>query len=119
MIQVIHRAFDVLELLASQPERVFSLGEIAEAAELNRGTCSNILKTLAARSYVTRLSGRGGYRLGSMASPWEGQAAQDRESGRTGQTRAAIPNSGSQRDQSDRGDSRQEAGDAGIGRLRP
>ena len=79
MIQVIHRAFDVLELLASQPERVFSLGEIAEAAELNRGTCSNILKTLAARSYVTRLSGRGGYRLGNMASPWEGQAAQDRE----------------------------------------
>jgi DNA-binding IclR family transcriptional regulator len=79
MIQVIHRAFDILELLASQPERVFSLGEIAEAAELNRGTCSNILKTLAARSYVTRLSGRGGYCLGSMASPWEGQAAQDRE----------------------------------------
>lgn len=79
MIQVIHRALDILELLGGQPERVLSLGEIAEAVGLNRGTCSNILKTLAERSYVERLPGRRGYRLGSLASPWQEMAARDRE----------------------------------------
>jgi DNA-binding IclR family transcriptional regulator len=79
MIQVIHRALDLLELLASQPEKIFPLGEIAQLLDLHRATCSNILKTLAQRGYVERLPSRGGYRLGSLASPWQGLAAHDRE----------------------------------------
>ncbi len=79
MIQVIHRGLDILELLASQPERIFPLGEIAGLLDLHRATCSNILKTLAQRGYVERLPSRGGYRLGSLASPWQGLAAHDRE----------------------------------------
>lgn len=79
MIQVIHRALDILELLGSQPERTFPLGEIAQLLELHRATCSNILKTLVQRGYVERLPARGGYRLGSLASPWQGLAAHDRE----------------------------------------
>ena len=79
MIQVIHRALDILELLGSQPERIFSLGEIAQLLDLHRATCSNILKTLWQRGYVERLPARAGYRLGTLASPWQGLAAQDRE----------------------------------------
>ncbi len=79
MIQVIHRALDILELLGSQPERAFPLGEIARLLALHRATCSNILKTLAQRGYVERLPARGGYRLGSLASPWQGLAEHDRE----------------------------------------
>lgn len=79
MIQVIHRALDILELLGSQPERTFPLGEISQLLELHRATCSNILKTLVQRGYVERLPARGGYRLGSLSSPWQGLAAHDRE----------------------------------------
>jgi DNA-binding IclR family transcriptional regulator len=79
MIQVIHRALDMLELLGSQPDRVFPLREIAHLLDLHRATCSNILKTLADRGYIERLSGRGGYRLGSLASAWQGLAEHDRE----------------------------------------
>ena len=79
MIQVIHRALDILELLGSQPGKVFPLGEIAQLLGLHRATCSNILKTLAQRGYVERLPARGGYRLGTLASPWQGLAAHDRE----------------------------------------
>jgi DNA-binding IclR family transcriptional regulator len=79
MIQVIHRALDILELLGSRPERTFPLGEIAQSLDLHRATCSNILKTLSQRGYVERLPARGGYRLGSLASPWQGSAEDDRE----------------------------------------
>ncbi len=79
MIQVIHRALDILELLGSQPDKSFPLGEIAQLLDLHRATCSNILKTLAERGYVERLPSRGGYRLGSLTSPWQGLAAHDRE----------------------------------------
>lgn len=79
MIQVIHRALDMLELLGSQPDRVFPLREIAQMLDLHRATCSNILKTLADRGYVERLPGRGGYRLGTLASAWQGLAEHDRE----------------------------------------
>ena len=79
MIQVIHRALDILELLGSQPERTVPLGEIAQRLDLHRATCSNILKTLAQRGYVERLPNRGGYRLGSLALPWQGGTAGDRE----------------------------------------
>lgn len=79
MIQVLHRAFDILELLAGQPDVPQSLGEIARQARLHPATCANILKTLAARGYVQQPGRRQGYTLGSMA--WRlGQAAVSPES---------------------------------------
>jgi len=77
MIQVIHRALSILEFLAIEPDKVHSLGEIADAFGLNRGTCSNILKTLAERNYVERLAGRRGYRLGAMAEQLGGARSLD------------------------------------------
>ena len=55
MIQVIHRAFDILEYLSQDPKREFSLGEIAAYTGLNSGTCANIMKTLVRRNYVEHL----------------------------------------------------------------
>lgn len=67
MIQVIHRAFNILELLARQPERIFSLTDISQTLKLNPSTCANILKTMADRHYVDRVGDRKGYMLGPMA----------------------------------------------------
>ncbi len=67
MIQVIHRAFDILEFCSKHPEQVYSLTEIANATKLNHATCANILKTLVNRNYIEQIGYKKGYRLGSMA----------------------------------------------------
>lgn len=59
-IQVIGRAFDILEHLG--PDREVSLDALTIATRLNKGTLCNILKTLAALGYVEK-SGPGSYRL--------------------------------------------------------
>ncbi len=67
MIQVIHRALDILELIASDRSRLFTLSEISSQLKLNNATCANIIKTLVARGYVEQEGRKTGYRLGSMA----------------------------------------------------
>ncbi|WP_256009053.1 IclR family transcriptional regulator [Desertivirga xinjiangensis] len=67
MIQVINRAFDILEFLAKEPERHRSLTEIAEALNLNAGTCANIIKTMVGRKYIEKVDKKKGYCLGPMA----------------------------------------------------
>ena len=64
MIKVIEKALNILELLAGEQDREISLGEIASTLNMDRGTCSNIIKTLAARGYVQQDSPRRGYRFG-------------------------------------------------------
>ncbi len=68
MIQVIHRAFNILELLAENADRELGLSEIADSLELNHGTCANILRTLVGRGYVEHVtSTKRGYKLGPQA----------------------------------------------------
>lgn len=67
MIQVIHRAFDILEYLSANPFQSKSLGEIADAVQLNHGTCANILKTMVDRHYVDQIGPKKGYCLGVNA----------------------------------------------------
>ncbi|AQG79192.1 IclR family transcriptional regulator [Spirosoma montaniterrae] len=67
MIQVIHRAFDILEFVAAEPNRPKSLTEVAEAAGLNPGTCANIMKTMVSRRYLDQVGPKKGYCLGSQA----------------------------------------------------
>ena len=64
MIQVIHRAFDILEYLSSDLSEPKSLGDIADAVQLNHGTCANILKTMVGRHYIDQVAPRKGYCLG-------------------------------------------------------
>ena len=64
MIQVLNRAFDILELVAIKKDSDIGLGEIADTLGLNHGTCANIIKTMISREYIEKTSSRGGYRLG-------------------------------------------------------
>lgn len=66
MIQVIHRALSILEVIASSPKDNLSLSEIADSLQLNHGTCANILKTLVNRNYVEQVGMKKGYKLGYM-----------------------------------------------------
>ena len=68
MIQVVNRAFDILELVALKGDNDVGLGEIADTLGLNHGTCANILKTMIYREYIEKTSSRGGYRLGCQMS---------------------------------------------------
>lgn len=67
MIQVINRALDILEIVAENPEKPTSLGEIADTLGLNHGTCANIMKTLVARKYLEQVGTKKGYILGSQS----------------------------------------------------
>jgi DNA-binding IclR family transcriptional regulator len=67
MIQVIHRALDILEFVAQDRSREIGLGEISESLGLNKGTCANIMKTLVNRGYLDQSGKKRGYKLGSRA----------------------------------------------------
>ncbi len=67
MIQVIHRALNILELISKDRDREFGLGEIADRLELNHGTCANIIKTLVVRKYIEQTGKKRGYKLGLQA----------------------------------------------------
>jgi DNA-binding IclR family transcriptional regulator len=67
MIQVIHRALDIIEFVARDRDKEFGLGEISEGLGLNKGTCANIMKTLVNRGYLEQSGKKRGYKLGSEA----------------------------------------------------
>jgi DNA-binding IclR family transcriptional regulator len=67
MIQVLNRAFDILEFVALERKKKFGLGEIADSIGLNHSTCANIIKTMITREYIEQMGRRGGYRLGPKA----------------------------------------------------
>jgi DNA-binding IclR family transcriptional regulator len=67
MIQVIHRALDILELIAQDRSRLYTLSEISSQLKLNNATCANIIKTLVTRGYLEQAGRKTGYRLGSMS----------------------------------------------------
>jgi len=64
MIKVLLKALDIVELLAKNPERELPLSIIADSMNMDHGTCSNILKTLAYKGYVQQEAPRRGYTLG-------------------------------------------------------
>lgn len=67
MIQVINRAFNIMEVIAQNTDKEWGLSEIADTLGLNHGTCANILKTLVQRGYVEQAGLKKGYKLGYMA----------------------------------------------------
>ena len=64
MIQVLNRALDILEFLSRNIDEERSLGEIADALQLNHGTCANIIKTMVNRGYIEK---KKGYMLGRQS----------------------------------------------------
>lgn len=75
MIQVINRAFDILEFIARNGNKQLGLSDIADSVELNHSTCANILKTLINRGYVEKTQG---YSLGPKAFTLYNSKTEDR-----------------------------------------
>ncbi len=67
MVLVIIKALDILEWVARDSSRTYSLSEIAEGMQMNQATCVNILQTLVSKNYIEHLGRKKGYRLGPMA----------------------------------------------------
>jgi DNA-binding IclR family transcriptional regulator len=67
MIKALHKACDILELLAGSTDEPMPLGKIADRLGLNKGTCANILKTLITRGLAEQIAPRQGYLLGPLA----------------------------------------------------
>lgn len=67
MIQVLNRAFDILDSLSAEPDRPKRLGQIAGDLGLHQATCANILKTMVRRGFVDQAAPKSGYTLGPTA----------------------------------------------------
>ncbi len=67
MVLVIIKALDILEYVAQDPEKNYTLTEISASLELNQATCANILKTLVSKNYIEHVGRKVGYKLGPMA----------------------------------------------------
>ncbi len=67
MIQVLNRAFDILDYLSVEPDRPKGLGQIAGDLGLHPATCANILKTMVRRGFVDQSAPKSGYTLGPAA----------------------------------------------------
>ena len=79
MIQVLERAMNILELLSLNPEKEVPLSEISSALSLDKGTCTNILKTLSSHGYVQQNAPRSGYKLGYKMYRITGRSVENEE----------------------------------------
>lgn len=75
MIQVIHRAFDILEFVGQHGKEPVQLVKIAEHAGLSQPTTANIVKTLVQKNYLEQAGRKVGYRLGVAAFQLTGSAS--------------------------------------------
>jgi DNA-binding IclR family transcriptional regulator len=64
MIQVIHRAAAILQIVSEQPDRNWSVADLAEQLDINATTCANIVRSLMEAGYLETNAGRKGYSLG-------------------------------------------------------
>jgi DNA-binding IclR family transcriptional regulator len=67
MIQVIVRAFDILEFVAQHGKEPVQLIKIADNAGLSQPTTANIVKTLVTKNYLEHVGRKEGYRIGVAA----------------------------------------------------
>jgi IclR family transcriptional regulator, KDG regulon repressor len=67
MVQVILKAFDIIELVAQRDGQSVSLTEISDELELNQATAANIITTMVSRGYIEHIGKKKGYRLGPAA----------------------------------------------------
>lgn len=67
MIQVIIRAIDILEFVASHDKEPVQLFKIASHVGLSQPTTANIVSTLVEKNYLEQMGRKKGYRLGIAA----------------------------------------------------
>ena len=66
VIKVLHKAFDLLEIMAENKSKAFTLTELSEMIGEKPSTCANIVKTLCDRGFLSRTEPKG-YVLGPVA----------------------------------------------------
>ena len=64
MVQVIYKAFDILELVAQANGQALSLTEISASLGLSQPTAANIINTMVDRNYLEHIGRKKGYKLG-------------------------------------------------------
>jgi DNA-binding IclR family transcriptional regulator len=64
MVQVVIKAFDILELIAQAKGKSVTLTEISSILNLKQPTVSNIINTLISKGYVEHIGKKKGYKLG-------------------------------------------------------
>jgi DNA-binding IclR family transcriptional regulator len=64
MVQVLIKAFDILELVAQREGVSVSLTEISKELDINQATAANIINTLVSKDYLEHIGKKKGYRLG-------------------------------------------------------
>lgn len=79
MIQVIARAIDILQFVASHEKEPVQLYRIAEHAKLSPPTTANIVKTLVEKSYLEQIGRKKGYVLGIAAYQLTGNPSYQQE----------------------------------------
>ena len=63
-IQVLDRAFHILDIIAREPDKPHFISELAREIGINNTTCTNIVTALASHGYLESLLKRRGYVLG-------------------------------------------------------
>ena len=79
MIQVIHRALDILEFVGRHGKEPIQLQKIAEHAGLSQPTTANIVKSLVQKNYLEQVGRKVGYRLGIAAFQLTGNPTYDQD----------------------------------------
>jgi IclR family transcriptional regulator, KDG regulon repressor len=64
MVQVLIKAFDIIELVVQRNGQAISLTEISDELQLNQATAANIINTMVSRGYLEHIGKKKGYRLG-------------------------------------------------------
>lgn len=64
MIQVIERCFTILAKVAEDPQRIWSISEMAALIDVQPATCFHIVNSMVELGYMERIGMRRGYRLG-------------------------------------------------------
>lgn len=67
MVQVLIKAFDILELVSQRKRQPISLTEISDELQINQATAANIINTLVSKNYLEHIGKKKGYRLGLAA----------------------------------------------------
>jgi DNA-binding IclR family transcriptional regulator len=79
MVQVIIKAFDILELIAKSNGQAISLTEIAKGLDMSQPTAANIINTMVSRGYIDHIGKKKGYKLGPSAFKLTNQVPYEKE----------------------------------------
>lgn len=79
MVQVLIKAFDILELVALRKGQPISLTEISEESQINQATAANIINTLVTKNYLEHIGKKKGYKLGLAAYQLTNEVAYKKE----------------------------------------